>query len=162
VSDKATMRARLVELLAEIDFARRYYDFYQGIKGRPAMPGLGPEVVAAALETTGLAFKYDAREQYFGHKQKHERAEFGLNVAFAQSQLELILAIKTRHGVVGGSYALLAAAVERRRQPDFVFSPPYPALPFGDEGQLREVVTFGVELFEEIKRAVEASARWDE
>jgi hypothetical protein len=157
-----TQQARLIDCLAGIDFGRRYYDFYERCRGRAKWTGYTREDVKAALATVPLPFTYHRREDFFRYAEPYpERGlTVALNVAFPASTAELILDLQTPSERLGDPFKMLARLVERRRDPSFTFSPPYPDLPFSDPDQLRQAIAFGVALFRDAAQAIVADDGW--
>lgn len=160
MSDQETLEGKLLELLAKIDLAKRYYGYYESHRDREEkeMPGAGSEDFKAALATTPLDFKHSKKENFFSHTERHGSCTLIFNVAFRYSAVEFILSVKTKHGVIGGPYASLAYDVGQLRDPNFSPDPVYPKLPFSNADELREVVQFGVSLFEEVKPLILSEA----
>lgn len=148
--DEKQLQAKLIEILAGIGFSTRYYafcDLRKGVKGG----AWGPEAYEAALGTTGLEFKYDKRERFYGHQESVGTCQLILNAAFRDGVLELVLAIRTPSGTVGGPFHLLALQSALSKDGDFVHTPPYPRIPFGSREELDEAVRFGFELYREAR-----------
>ena len=150
---------RLIDLLAGIDFGRRYYAFYERARSRGKLPGYTREDLEAALATVPLGFTYHRREDFFRHAETLDGGlTLALNVAFPASQAEYILDFRTPAGRHGAPYKRLAREVERRRDSTFTFDPPYPDLPYSTLEELREVVAFGTELYVEAREEILAAA----
>ena len=164
MADRDAHRARLVELLAGIDFGARYYAFYELCRARtPATPPPNPprDELEAVLADGPLAFRYRAGERFFDHAERQGKLEVGLNVFFAASTAEFILKLRTSYGHVGGPFPLLARRAEQLRDPDFSYSPAAPKLPFSNRDELRDVVGFGIALYQDARRAILDHADWD-
>jgi hypothetical protein len=156
-----SLQGKLLDLLAGIDFGRRYYAYYERCRGRGKMPAYGREDLEAALATVPLGFTYQRREDFFRHQEvAGPGLTLALNVAFPASTAELILDVRTPTARLGDPYKLLAREIERRRDPAFSFSPPYPDLPFSNADELREVIAFGVGLYAEAREAILAAGDW--
>jgi hypothetical protein len=161
MAERAEHHAKLVELLAGIDFGKRYYAFYEQARQVGRMPGLTREDVQAVISGARLTFKYNKREDFFDHNERHDRLEVGLNVAVAYSTVELIFKLKTEVGHVGGPFPLLARQVERLSDPNFSYTPGSPKLPFSNLDELQAAVDFGVGLYEDARRTVLAYNGWE-
>jgi hypothetical protein len=74
-----------------------------------------------------------------------------LNASFRDRVLELVLAIKTPSGTVGGPFHLLALQAALSKNPEFAHTPPYPRIPFGSRDELSEAVSFGFSLYREAR-----------
>lgn len=165
MTDKLKLYTKLIELLAAIDFDRRYYSFYEGHRDqeRKKMPGAGLEDFRAALAATTLDFTYHKKENFFSHKQAEEPGEIGLNIAFPHSSVELILWVKTRKGVtIGDPFSALALNVSEFRTPEVSPEPEFPTLPFSSEAELHEAVRFGVSLFLDARREIVSHRGWND
>src|SRR5262245_14471198 len=163
MTNQESPSAKLIELLAGIDFDKRYYAYYEAHKDREnqSMTGATRETFEAALSPTQLNFKHSKKENFFSYEERHVHCTVGLNVAFPYSTVELILFVKTRNGYVGGPFPKLAREVGQLRDPNFAPSPPSPKLPFSSRSELEEAVRFGVSLFEDAKRAILTYDEWD-
>lgn len=148
--DDKQLQAKFVGILDRIGFSTRYYEFYERRKGLKCGP-LGSEVYESVLRATGLEFKYDKRERFYGNREFIGACELILNASFRDGVLEFVLAIRTSSGTVGGPFHLLAFQVALLKNPDFVHTPAYPRLPFGSRDELSEVVSFGFELYREAR-----------
>jgi hypothetical protein len=154
------LRKTLLQLLAGMDFAERYYGYFERTRGRGAMPSYSREDLAAALAATGLEFRYHSKERFFSYREEGKTCTVGLNAAFPDSKVELILTLDTADGDIGGTFAELAADVRQARDPGFEYSPPYPKLPFSNATELGEAVQLGVSLFKDAKHAILAHDAW--
>lgn len=154
------LSASLIDLLRGMDFGRRYFDFYEALPKRRDGSGhkAGRKELEAALAETGVDFRYFAGEKFFQHLEHHPHCDLTLNAASPYSQAEFILYVETGSAGAGGPYPRLARLVVQAADPDFAPDPPSPKLPFSDEAGLREVVRFGVSLFEEARDAILAYA----
>jgi hypothetical protein len=150
----------LIDLLRGMDFGRRYFDFYEALPKRRDGSGhkAGRKELGAALAETGLDFRYFAGEKFFQHVEHHPRCDIMLHVRFRYSQAEFMLYVKAGSAIAGCPYPRLARLVVQATDPDFAPDPPSPKLPFSDEAGLREVVRFGVSLFEEARDTILAYA----
>lgn len=151
---------RLLDLLAQIDFAGRYYAYYDTCRGRSSMLGFCKDALERALSLTGLPFRYRKKENFFSFVEKHQTCEIGLNVASPHSAVELILVFKVKQGHLGSPFPKLARQIEQRRDPAFNFTPASPKLPFSNFEELCDSVRFGVSLFTDAKRVL-LSQDWE-
>lgn len=158
MNTKEAANQTLISALASIRFSERYYDYYGQTRHRPPQNFMAREEIIQTLASTGLDFKFDTREKFFYHHEKHDAFQLGLHAAFTSSTAELILVIKTPAGYIGGPFSLLARQVALRHDANFSYSPPYPKLLFSDKQELGEVILFGISLFEDAKQAFIASA----
>ena len=154
MSDRETATTQLLDFLESIGFARRYYAYYERVRGRGRAAVVSSEMLEGALAATGLDFKYRAREKFYQYREERGGIEVGLNVAFPSSLVEFILVCKTGAGHIGAPYTQLARDIMVRADPNFTFSPPSPKLPFSNEQELREALAFGVGLFQETKEVL--------
>ena len=162
MADREALDAKLVELLAGIDFAGRYYAYYAAVRQRARMPDVSQQELVEALAATSLDFKYNKKEKFFAHQEQTATCLVGLNIGFPISSAEFILNVKAAPGWLGGPYSVLARRIERLRDPDFEHDPYYPTLPFGNRDELRETVNFGVGLWQEAKQVIAAYPGWNE
>src|ERR1051326_3216949 len=156
MKDEEATQKKLLELLMNIDFDKKYFEYYDSHSEREQnkMSGAGNKDYKAALATTPLDFKYSSREKFFSHTEKESSCTFILNEAFRYSTAELIFYVETKQGSVGGPVPKLAREAGQLRDPNFSPSPTSPKLPFSNADELREVVQFGVSLFEDAKRVI--------
>jgi hypothetical protein len=148
------LQAELVTRLAGIDFARRYYEFYERHPLGGQRPALGQAGYQAAIDRLPMEFTYHRRERFFGTVEWHGETAVGLNVAFSESRVELILTVQVGGVRFGGPFPLLARQVAQLDNPAFAYEPRSPKLPFRDEAGLHEAVEFGAALFEDARRAI--------
>lgn len=156
---KSALEAKLVALLARIDFARRYYAFCDQHADRTPDRSLKRADCERLLKTTGLAFKYESRERFFSYREPGSTLDLVLNVALAHG-LELILTFRTPTGTLGGPFHVLAAEVAQLSEPGVAHDPPYPRLPYHDLEDLREALALGLDLYQEARAQIVAE-RWD-
>ena len=163
MTNREVLTERLLGLLAQIDFDRHYFGYYLAHADRKSSPMRAPSITALkdALNQTALDFAYKSRERFFAHTEQHQQCVVGLNVALLGSSVEFILSVRTDAGYIGGPFPELARQVARKRDPEFTVSPASPKLPFSNEDQLREVVGFGVSLFEDARDAIVSAGDWD-
>jgi hypothetical protein len=154
-----SIATQLIEVLAAIEFDRRYYAYYDAHsdRSRRSWVGVRRQDFEAALATTSLDFKYVKKGNFFSHEQQHEHITLGLNIAFSSSHVELILIVKTRQGYAGGPFPKLAREIGQLRDPNFAPSPASPKLPYSNREELLEAVQFGISLFLDSKRAILSS-----
>jgi hypothetical protein len=161
MTNQEALSTKLLERLRKIDFDRRYFDYYRVHADRENSTMRTTRAdLEAVLSDTPLNFKYYTKENFFQHKERHPRCELVLNIAFPYSTAEFILHVRTNCGPAGGPYPLLARQVATMRDPDFVASPRSPKLPFSNAIELKEVVQFGLSLFEDAKRAILPCEDW--
>jgi hypothetical protein len=154
------LQAQFVDLLVKMDFARRYYEFYEKVRNRGPMRTFNPEEAKAVLASISPAFRYVKKERFFRCTDTADGFKFLLNVAdLHHSQVEFIFYEKTHS--IGGTYHGLAADVSRLSDPDFSYDPPYPRLDFSNLKQMKEAVVFGVSLYEEMKTAILGCSEWE-
>lgn len=153
MNTKESAKQRLIHALVGIHFSERYYRYYEQTCHRSPQKFMAHENIVKALISTGLDFKFDTREKFFYHREKHDAFQISLHVAFTSSAVEFILAVKTPVGHIGGPFSLLAEEVALRHDAGFSYSPPYPDPLFSDLQELREVILFGTSLFEDAKQA---------
>lgn len=147
-------KSRLVRLLTRIDFGGRYYDFCDRHAGAHPDPRLSHADHEKAISATGLDFKYDKRERFFGHRESIKGTTLYLNISLAHPDVELILAFDTPVGRVGGTFQGLAAAAEALSRPGCQHQPPYPRLPFRTFDDLHDALQFGVGLYNEVRALI--------
>lgn len=153
---------RLLQLLAGIDFGRRYYAYYESARARGKLAGYTDEDLQEALSATPLSFTYNRRERFYRHAEPPTGGlTVALNVAFRASAAEFILDLRTPAGRYGGPFKGLANRLERRRDPAFAPSPPYPDLPFSTAAELRDVLAFGTGLYVEAREAILGGGDWE-
>lgn len=140
--------SQLLDLLERIDFGRRYYAYCDAHAGKTAAPQLTHADHQHVLDESGLAFKYDAKERFFGHRDRHGAVTLVLN-AIIRTDLELVLALKGPSETVGGTFHGLSYKLMRAEQPEFQHSPRYPRLPFHTRDELAAALTFGLTLYRE-------------
>jgi hypothetical protein len=165
MADKEMLYAKLIKLLAGMDFDKRYYGFYEAQRGqgKKGMSTLRLEDFQTALAKTSLDFSYQAKEKFFSHTETFDHCAVGLNVAFPYSSaVEFILSVKTRQGDLGDPFSSLAHDVGEFRDPDFHSEPEFPNLPFSSKAELHEAVQFGVSLFQDAKHAILSYKGWND
>lgn len=151
---------RFVQSLAGIGFAERYYGYHEKTRDRPAMqPCPHHEHVEAKLASTPFTFRYFKNERFFQHQETCTGHDFVLNVAALQhSYVELIFYDRTC--AIGGTFHGLAEATRQLVDPSFQYDPPYPRLPFSNLDEMKECVTFGIALYEEMKGIILVHPDW--
>jgi hypothetical protein len=150
----AELRGELVRRLATVDFAGRYYAWYEQSPPPGDPPRLGQAAYEAALAELPLDFTYDRRERFFGASERFPGAETGLNVAFGPGRAELILKVTVAGERVGAPFTLLARQVAQLADPDFSYTPRAPKLYFADEAGLRATLRVAIGLYEDARRVV--------
>jgi len=142
-----------LEVLAKIDFAGRYYDYYKSRaeiekKGNST---LNQEDFETVLSQSGMKFKYVKKDKFFSCKEISRSLSFELKIAFPYSTVELILSIKDGTEYFGGPFARIARQVAQVADPSFSPYPASPKLPFSNVEELQEAIQFGISLFKEVK-----------
>ncbi|MBD2609890.1 hypothetical protein H6G94_01130 [Nostoc punctiforme FACHB-252] len=148
---------QLLELLNQINFSQKYYDYYAKSKENSSQEKsvLKTEDFAAALSSTSLDFSYNKKERFFHYEENNNKWQFELNISFSKSYIELILSVENELlGYAGGPFPKLAREAAQLSNPNFQYSPASPKIPFSNREELQEAVNFGVSLFEEIKQAI--------
>jgi hypothetical protein len=151
---KARLRNRLVELMGSIDLDKRYYSYYEACQNRPDHSVLGQSDFADAMAATPRPFRYDRRENFFGHLEPHDNVRVGLNVRFAYSEMELILVVVINGMHVGAPMTLLARSVAEQRDPAFEYRPRAPRVRVTSHDELADAVRFAMDLFEDARRVI--------
>jgi hypothetical protein len=150
-NEREKRRQEFVRLLSNIEFGRRYYEFWD----RCVPSGNGSELtqqdLATALAETGFAFTYHKQDRFFAYEDPAGGLDIGLHVAFRHAQAEFIIGFDTPYGGVGGPFHSLAAKSEGVRRRGWEHDPLYPRLPFATRENLRAVLAFGVGLYEEVR-----------
>jgi hypothetical protein len=133
----------------------------RGLRHNPPCGGLAWMKLSAALASTGLEFRFERNEKFFGHSETTAGYRFILNALSTDARLELVLGLKTASGeVIGGPYAFLARNIGLLSGRSMPEGAPYPPLPFCDQTTLAESVQFGVSLFKDVRRAILANPNW--
>ncbi|HEX6288587.1 MAG TPA: hypothetical protein VFZ66_05315 [Herpetosiphonaceae bacterium] len=145
---------KLIRILSKINFADRYYQFYEIGRDRPEMSNYQQDDLIEVLSNTPLEFKYVKKDKFFVYKEKHQTCNLTLKVSFQHSQVDWLFHIETKQGPVGGPYSLLARESKQLDDPDFTYSPRSPRPHFSNLDELQEAVNFGISLFEDAKNAV--------
>lgn len=151
MNTKELAKQRLLHALVSIHFSERYYRYYEQTRQRSPQELIAPENIVQALGSTGLDFKFDTREKFFYHREKHDAFQLSLHIAFTSSAAEFILAVKTPDGSIGGPFSLLAEEVALQHDADFFYLPPYPDPLFSNLQELKEVIMFGTSIFKDAK-----------
>jgi len=159
---ETSLGQKLLELLSEIDFGKRYFAYYELHKSREgADTSLLDRHLESALSQTGVDFVYNEREHFFRHKEDCNGAELSLGAALLYgSSLEFLMYLRSKDGVVGGPFPKLARDVCKLRDPSFDYNPRSPKLPVSDEDDLQEAVRFGIALFQEAKNSLCSFQGW--
>ncbi|MCU0491398.1 MAG: hypothetical protein MUD01_07415 [Chloroflexaceae bacterium] len=158
--DKQSLTQELIQLLTDRNFADRYYRYYEQCRGRGEMKDYTPEKAMEVLATSGLDVSYDRREKFFTYREKHDSRIIGVNVSYNHSMAELILTLQLGEHKLGGPFPMLARQTALLRDPAFTYEPRSPKLPFSNQQELNEVTRWGVDMFLEIKQAIQASPLW--
>lgn len=152
--DKQILSRKLIEVLATVDFATRYYSFCDSQRAKVGETALTFKDFEAALRTMPLSVRYNSKEKFFLHEQADGPLHFSLRVAFTVSSIEMMLYLGIERAIVGGPFSVLAKQVAQLHNPNFNHSPAYPKLPFSDAEKLVDALQFGVSLFQDVKRAI--------
>ena len=149
---------RYLQLLSELHFAQRYYDFYeQSPHGDYAAFGTR-ERVEDALHQAGLEeLVYDSREKGLRYCESHGEVEFWLEAYFSECTIHYFLTVKTSDWRIRAGCEILAWEVVKLVDAKFEPDPMYPKLWFNDTSSLRKVAEFGAQLLRDIRDAVLAS-----
>jgi hypothetical protein len=153
MADREKLSKELLYLLKKIDFADRYYQFYETTRDRPKMKDFKDQL-KDILSSTNPPFKYVRKEDFYVYREDHEACIFFLKASFRYSQIEWILEIELGEHYLGGPFTFLAEQAKQIDDPDFAYAPLAPRPHFSDLEELREAVDFGVSLFEDTKEAV--------
>jgi hypothetical protein len=141
-------------VMAEVDFAARYYAFCDAARGvATGRRTTGKDRLAAILAEVAPGLAWQAVAGALTHEERHGNLVIGVDVSVGNG-VEMGLSLETPGGRTGFPYAVLAEEVALLRDPDFAHDPPYPQLPFADEAQLIEAVRFGLALFADARRAI--------
>ena len=159
-----SLERKLLELLAEVDFDRRYYAYYESHRSpEDADSVVSDKDLATALSQTALEFEYTASEHLFRHKEVCDSIELMFGVGLlGGSDLEFLLYLKTSKGFLGGPFPKLAREVGQVRDPAFTCSPRSPKLPVSRLQDLQEAVQFGLSLFEDARNKLCSFQGWTE
>lgn len=159
MTPRAIHQKRLVELLRDVNFGTRYYEYCDAHV--LSEPGFSPALAAQerALANTGLAFKYDRRERFFGYREGKDNRSLRLNVTFGRHDIEFGLAFETKAGIVGAPFHLLAERVAQLEHGnEWEHSPRYPRVSFSDEQEFEQAVAFGIALYQDARTRILAEA----
>lgn len=154
MQEHADVEHTLLESLSAIQFAERYYSFYEQCRDHSRMTGYTQDMLMQALTATGLDFAYQPREKLFVYREQHPRSIIGLNVAFPNSLIELVLVLQVDGQQLGGPFPRLARKVAQLRDPQFTYNPASPKLSFSNEQELQAGAKFGVALFHDVQQAL--------
>lgn len=157
MQDTNRLFAELVSALRKIDFDKRYYAFYEKIRNHTTRSGLSKRDWEGALATTGMTFRYQAKERFFVSEKRLGKCTAAFIVAFRHDEVELILDLKTAEARSGGPFSLLANSVGENRDPNFSPEPAFPTFPFSNREQLGEIVGFAMALYGDVERALLSS-----
>lgn len=155
--DKKDYENKLITLLANMNFATHYYSTYETFKGKqPSTKFEVNDYLEAINAVSEMPFKYYKKEKFFGIREKWGELVVKFNIAlYHNCAIEFILAVQTPAGFVGGPFPRLANLAAKLNQPDFSYTPRFPRLPFSTKEELRQVMQFGVEIYEETKNAAQ-------
>lgn len=144
----------LIETLAKIKFSQQYYDYYENRRGKKTLNKYSEEDLRSVVSLTNLDFQYNKREKFFAYLENIDSLQLGLHIAFPAPGVEFILVIKTESGFIGGPFPMLARKSAQLHDPNFTYSPASPKIPFSTTEELRATLAFGIDLFQQIKRAL--------
>jgi|GEM_PF-2375537 len=161
-SDKDKLKVKLLELLAGIDFPKKYYEYYKKVCNHNQPNDLDEEDYAAAFKNCLVDVSYNKKESFFTHKETIGTSKLNLKLAFHYSTLELILEFETKHGYIGGVFPGLAMDAAKLNDRKFSYSPSYPKFPFSNMEELEDAIKFSFSLFEEIKQAIQSYNMWND
>lgn len=153
---------RFLDILATLDFDRRYYAHCQAREAPPG-PVFRAEQAEHAVEgATGLPFKVHEKENFLAFKETTGALEWGLNLAPGSGRLEMILVFETPSGHVGGTFQGMARRVALRREGVFTRHPPCPRPCYNSLESLAESAVFAVGLYRDVKEACLAAGGCEE
>jgi hypothetical protein len=152
MQDQATISARYLELLMELDFDIRYYDYALNSLSRTAVPDLTRADWEEVLNELALSFDFNATDNFFKLEDDVVGGcRLGLLLAMTNGTLEAILSVDTRDHAFGGPFQVLAYRTGQLRNPGFAPKPPYPTLFCLNRAQLREAIRFCLRLFDRVR-----------
>jgi len=153
--DEAGLYSKFVEILLGCDFDRKYYAYCERHRegGWKLAAWLEPAKEALAPH---LEFKYQKKEQFFQCREAFVGGEFKLHLSLKPPTAEWGLYVRVGEEAVGGPFTVLARTVGKRRDPGFSPDPPAPRPRLSNPEQMKLVVTEGLALFEDVKKAVVA------
>lgn len=153
----AETEASLLQILAEIEFAKRYYSFYEARKHLEGSEGIDPAAISARLKSRG--FKYHKGDDFYRLAERQGEREVALHVAFARGMVELILDLEAGKATYSAPFAGIAEEVAQLEDPDFSYEPPYPPIPYSTAEELDVAIDFGLKIYEEVKARLFAGAK---
>lgn len=153
-SEKDKLKLELLNSLAQIDFPKKFYTYYEKIRNHNQLNDLDQEDYAAAFKNCDIKVTYNKNERFFTYEENNQTHKLKLKLAFAYSTVELILEFETKHGYIGGVLTGLAMDAAKLSDPKFTYSPPYPKFPFSNMEELQDIIKFSISLFDEIKQAI--------
>jgi hypothetical protein len=146
---------RLAELLRDIDFSRRYYEYCDAHPLQVAAFALSPEEQRRLIAGSGLDFEYDSGERFFGHREGEASHRMQLNVSFGERYVEFGLSFHTSDGVIGGPFHVLAEDVELLvHGPGWDRDPRYPRLRFTSFEEAEPAMALGLGLYRDARAAI--------
>jgi hypothetical protein len=155
------LSAKVVQLMAGVDFDKRYYAYFEACRHRPSESMLCKVDFSAAMGAAQWPFRYSRSEDFFHYFEERDGIGTGLNVAFTHGDMELILVVTVSGMHVGGTFHGLAHDIAERRDPNFAYNPPYPRIPLTNHDELADAVRFAVELFDDARTAIVQYPGWD-
>lgn len=140
-----------LHMLSNINFHRKYYDFYEKTKGNEGYSSCTINDAKEVISTLPIDFKFNKKGNFFLHQRNTEYGEINFKIAVLnESSIELIFHIATKDGNIGAPFHVLAMDVGQLQDPVFEYYPPYPTIPFTNRKELKEAIDFSFRLFEEI------------
>jgi hypothetical protein len=153
--DQSAVEPRYLDLLIRLNFDTSYYDYALSLRDRKDVPSLTSADWEKVLNEMGLAFRFNAKERFFTLEETVVGdCRVGLRLAMTTGMLEPILFVKTNDHSFSGPFQVLAYKTGVRRDPKFSPKPLYPKLAYLNKEQLREVISFSLEMFEKIKNPI--------
>jgi hypothetical protein len=157
LEDTDAAEVRLLELLHRLDFARRWCDLCAATRFGEFARSLPDADVAASLESTGRAFRYNRRERFYATREAGAPGELGVNLALRNGIAEFILVVRVPAGHIAGPFSVLMRDVERRFGLSLQNTPRYPQPKYQGATELRQVLAAGFGLYTEVAAAILAS-----
>ena len=150
--DQSAIGPRYIELLMKLDFDTKYYNYVLSLRDRKDVPNLTSADWGAVLKEMGLSVRFNAKERFFTLDEfVAGDCRLGLKLAMTTGMLEAVLYVKTNDHTFSGPFQGLAYKTGVLRDPSFSPDPPYPKLRYSNKEQLREVISFSLELFDRLK-----------
>jgi hypothetical protein len=154
MEDADAAQERLLGLLHQLDFPRRWYDLCVASRVGTPSRDLPVEEQAAALATTGRAFRYNRREKFYATREADVPGELGVNLSLRHGVAEFILVLRVPAGHIAGPFSGLMRAADRRFGPVLPEAIPYPQPWYQGVAELQQVLAAGFGLYAEVAGAV--------